>query len=179
MGWLALLVGVLVALLGVASVFLVLVGLPGTWLLLGLVLLIELIDGWWLVGEPAVTFAWWLLIACLGLAVVGEVLELVAGALGAKRGGASRRGMVFAAVGGIVGGIAGAPFGLVLGAFAGAVIGTFAGAVVGELGNPNTALGDTLRPATAASIGRILGTLVKLPIAIAVAVALSVAAFVP
>jgi hypothetical protein len=179
MAWIALLVAVLVTLAGAASLFLVVIGLPGTWLFLALALAIELLDHLWLDGERTVTFSWWLLAACTLFALVGEGLEFLAGALGAKHGGASRRGMVFAVVGGVLGGIAGTPFGLVIGAFVGATVGTFLGAVVGELGTPGTELRATLRPATSASIGRILGTLSKLPIAVAVWVALSVAAFVP
>jgi len=178
MDWIAVLVAVLVVLAGALSVFLVVIGLPGTWLLLGLALLIELVDHWWLEGEAPVTFSWWLLGACTVLALIGELLEFLAGALGAKRGGASRRGMALAVVGGVVGGIVGVPFGLIVGAFFGAVLGTFLGAVIGELTRPGTELRDTLRPAIGASIGRVLGTLAKLPIAIAVWVALSVAAFV-
>lgn len=179
MDWIALLIALLVTLAGAASLFLVVVGLPGTWLLLALALTIQLTDHLWLEDAQANTFAWWLLIACTVLAAIGELLELLAGALGAKHGGSSRRGMVYAVVGGVLGGIVGAPFGLVVGAFVGAILGTFLGAILGEMMSPGTELRDTLRPATGASIGRILGTLSKLPVAVAVWVTLSIAAFLP
>ena len=61
-----------------------------------------------------------------------------------------------------------------------AVIGTFAGAIMGELsGDESTTVRDTLKPATGATIGRILGTLSKLPIAMAIWAALTTAAFWP
>jgi uncharacterized protein YqgC (DUF456 family) len=179
MGWIAYLVAFSLTLLGALSVFAVVIGLPGPWLLIALAVGIELSDHLWSGELHPVTFGWWVLGTCLALAALGELLEFLAGALGAKRGGSSRRGMFWAVVGGIVGGIVGAPFGLVIGAFVGAAIGTFAGAVLGELGTPGRRFRETLRPATSASIGRILGTLSKLPIAVLVWITLSVAAFVP
>ena len=62
----------------------------------------------------------------------------------------------------------------------GAIVGTFVGAVAGELSSgTDTKVRDTLRPATGATIGRILGTLSKLPIAVAIWAGLSIAAFWP
>jgi uncharacterized protein YqgC (DUF456 family) len=179
LGWIAYLVAFSLTLLGALSVFAVVIGLPGTWLLIALAVGIELSDHLWSGELHPVTFGWWVLGTCVALAALGELLEFLAGALGAKRGGSSRRGMFWAVVGGIVGGIVGAPFGLVIGAFVGAAIGTFAGAVLGELGTPGRRFRETLRPATSASVGRILGTLSKLPIAVLVWITLSVAAFVP
>ena len=175
--WIVYLVAVLVFAAGGASVFLVAVGMPGTWALLALAVVVELSSGAWLpAGEQ--TFSWTLLGACLVLAIVGEILEAGAGALGAKHGGGSRRGMVLSMIGGIAGAIVGAPFGLLLGSMLGAVVGTFAGALIGELSHPDKEIGEAVRPATAATVGRILGTLSKLPIAIAVWIALTIAAFV-
>jgi uncharacterized protein YqgC (DUF456 family) len=179
MGWIAYLVAFSLTLLGALSVLAVVIGLPGTWLLIALAVGIELSDHLWSGELHPVTFGWWVLGTCLALAALGELLEFLAGALGAKRGGSSRRGMFWAVVGGIVGGLVGAPFGFVIGAFVGAAIGTFAGAVLGELGTPGRRFRETLRPATSASVGRILGTLSKLPIAVLVWITLSVAAFVP
>ena len=178
MAWISYLVAVIVFLSGAGSVFLVMIGLPGTWALLALAGLIELLDGLYLPGDESTTFSWWLLLGCVALAGIGELLELLAGALGAKKAGSSRRGMIASVIGGIVGAILGAPFGLILGSFCGAVVGTFAGAVLGEITHRDKGVTDTLRPAAGATVGRILGTLSKLPVAVAVWIALTVAAFV-
>lgn len=178
MVWIAFVVAVLVFVAGAASVFLVMIGLPGTWLLLALAGLIELADSLYLPADASTTFSWWLLLACVILAGIGELLELGAGAIGAKRAGSSRRGMIASVLGGVIGAIVGAPFGLIIGSFVGAVLGTFIGAVVGEMTAKDTRIEQTIRPATGATIGRILGTLSKLPVAIAVWIALTVAAFI-
>ena len=59
------------------------------------------------------------------------------------------------------------------------MLGTFAGAVIGELNDPEATVRDTLKPAAGASIGRIIGTVAKIPVAIAVWITLSIAAFWP
>lgn len=174
-------VATLFAVIGMACVVAVFFGLPGTWILLGIALGIELVDTLYLERYNPQTFAWWLLIACLLLALLGELLEFLAGALGARSAGSTRRGAIGAVVGGLVGALAGvfipAP---IVGSLIGAVIGTFLGAIAGELSGPEgKRLQQTFRPATGATIGRILGTLSKVPIAVAVWIALSVAAFWP
>ncbi|UCD75224.1 MAG: DUF456 domain-containing protein [Phycisphaerales bacterium] len=188
-------VGIFFFILGAGCVITVILGLPGSWMMLGLAVLIELIDGWWLPEESTTTFAWWLIIVCGLLAGVGEVLEFIAGVLGAKKGGASKRGMWGALIGGILGVFLGVGIGLpipiigsVIGSLIGAAIGTFAGAIIGELSAPPTEVdGETttatvrgsLKPATGATIGRVLGTLSKLPIAIIIWLVLTIAAFWP
>jgi uncharacterized protein YqgC (DUF456 family) len=174
-------VGVLFAIIGLACVASVVIGLPGTWILIGLALVIEMSDTLYLAPEREQTFQWWLLGVCVVLAAIGEGLEFIAGALGAKKAGSSRRGMV----GALIGGVAGAFLGIgipvpVVGSLIGAVIGTFAGAIAGEMtGHQTTTIGETIRPATGATVGRILGTLSKVPIAVIVWCALTVDAFWP
>ncbi|MBT8485434.1 MAG: DUF456 domain-containing protein [Phycisphaerae bacterium] len=176
---LIIIVGVLFAIISFACVLSVVVGLPGAWLILALALIIELTDTLYLEGV-AQTFPWWMLIAGGVLATIGEILEFGAGALGAKHAGSSRRGMVGALIGGIVGALAGLPIPIPLvGSLIGAVIGTFLGAMVAELSHPDRTMPQTLRPATGATIGRVLGTLSKVPIAVAIWAALVVAAFWP
>jgi len=91
---------------GLACLLAVLLSLPGTWILLGLAVIVELADGTYLPGEEPMTFGWMLLGICTGLAVLGEVIETGAGAAGAKLGGATRRGVIGAIVGGIAGAMA-------------------------------------------------------------------------
>ncbi|MCP3906049.1 MAG: DUF456 domain-containing protein [Planctomycetes bacterium] len=176
------LVGLLFTVAGLVCVATVVVGLPGAWMLIALAVVIEVIDGLWLSADGGQqTFEWWLLITCLGLAAVGEGLEFAAGALGAKKAGSSRRGMIGALVGGVLGALAGVAIPIpIFGSLIGAVVGTFVGAILGEMGAPEPpTMRDSLKPATGATIGRILGTLSKLPIAVAIWCALSVAAFWP
>jgi uncharacterized protein YqgC (DUF456 family) len=162
----------LFAVAGVAAALTVLVGLPGAWMVIGAAILIELIDGLWLPGSggAAVSFGWWPIGIAVALASVGELAELLAGALGARRAGSSRTGAVGAILGGLVGAVVGIPVPPpVLGALVCSILGTFVGAVLGELAaDAQTRVGDTVRPATGATIGRILGTLAKLPLAVAV-----------
>ncbi len=178
LAWIAWPVASIFTLLGLGCIVLMLVGLPGTWLMIGLAVLIDLIDGWWLASDDRPTFSILVLAISVVLSALGEVLEFIASALGAKQAGASRRGILGALAGSLAGAIAGTfllPIPLV-GTLAGAVIGSFAGAVLGEL-SAGRAIEHTVRPATGAAIGRVLGTLGKLPFSVAVWAILSVAAF--
>jgi uncharacterized protein YqgC (DUF456 family) len=180
MHWMLYVVAALFCLLGAACVAMVVVQLPGTWVLLGLAGLVEWLDRFWLPPDDPQTFGWWVLGGCLGLAVAGEIIEFIAGVLGAKRGGSSRRGMIGALVGGIAGIFVFTPlffFVPFLGAFLGAVLGTFVGALIGELSAAKHTLGGSMKPALAATIGRVIGTTSKIGIAMAMWVVLSVAAF--
>ena len=189
----AIIAGVIFSILGILCVFSIIFGLPGTWVFLALALLVEFLDQYW-TGGGTQTFSWWLLGVCLLLAVIGEILELFAGVLGAKKGGSSKRGIWGSFIGGLVGAVLGMAIPIpIIGSLIGALLGTFAGAVIGELTVPAAAMGDeggggeksvdmtrvrdTLEPATWAAIGRILGTLSKLPIAFTVWLALVIAYF--
>lgn len=139
MEWLVYLVAVLFSLLGLASLGLVALSLPGTWITLVLALVIELVDGYYMEGEDPTTFGWWLLGVCLVLALIGEALEFAAGAVGTKFGGGTKRGMIGAVIGGIAGAIVLTPLLPipVVGTLVGALVGTFAGAYFAEKTHPN------------------------------------------
>jgi uncharacterized protein YqgC (DUF456 family) len=178
--WSAIGVAILFALLGLVSLLSILLGLPGTWMLLGLAVLIELVDGVWLGGAPAVTFGWATLGVAALLSAVGEVIEAAAGAAGARWGGATRRGVVGAFVGGIVGaflltGLVPIP---VVGTLVGGLVGAFLGALLGEVTaeqrrHPN----ESLRAAVAAALGKLAGTFGKLAVGVVVWIVLVRAAF--
>jgi len=173
-------VGVFFSVAGAACVAAVIFGLPGSWILLGLAVVVELLDRYWLPEGDRQTFNWWLLGTCLLLAALGELLEFAAGALGAKTAGSSKYGVWGALIGGIVGAIAGIFIPVpIVGSLIGALLGSFAGAVVGELVWQKRALKDSLAPATGAAIGRVLGTLSKVPIALAIWLALAISVFWP
>jgi hypothetical protein len=166
------------ALIGAGGAFVVVIGLPGTWILLLLAGAMQLTDGYWRQGD-AHTFSWWTLGIGTGLALLGEALEFMAGVAGAKKGGASKRGMVGALIGGVVGAIIGASFGFGVGAIPGGFLGAALGAIIGELSHPHMTLEKSLKPATGAAAGRLAGTMMKLVLALIIWVGLSVAAFVP
>jgi uncharacterized protein YqgC (DUF456 family) len=165
MDWITIVVIVFFAIAAAICVLLALLGLAGTWIMIAIATGIELLDTYWGDGE---TWGWTTLGICVGLAIVGEIMELGAGALGVKVGGGSRRGMVGAIIGGIVGGIVLTPVIPipVIGTLIGAVIGTFAGAVIGEVTHKEPAtVGEVSKSATGATIGRILGVLGKTGVA--------------
>jgi len=112
----------LVSLSILAGIFMVPLGLPGTWVIaLGGVLysLFQPFDG----GSSSPVAVDLVLI---GLAVFGEVMELLVGTLGSKPLQVSNGAIACAFIGGIVGAIVGVPVFLV-----GSLIGLFIGAFVG------------------------------------------------
>ena len=185
--WLQYLVAALFLLLGAACVVLVVVQLPGGWILLGLAAVIEYCDRWYLPADgDQQTFGWWVLGGGLVMLIIGEIIEFIAAALGAAKGGSSKRGMWGALIGGIVGAFAFMPLfslvpvvGTIFGAFLGAVLGTFVGAMIGEFSGEEATVKGSMKPAIGATIGRIVGTTSKVGITIAVWLALSVSAFWP
>ena len=164
-------------LLGLLCVVLAVIGLPGLWVLLLLAGLVQLSDRW-LRPEGPHTFAAETLIGAVVLAIVAEVLEFAAGAAGAKRAGASKRGMLGAMIGGIAGAIFGAPFGLLIGSVIGGVLGSAIGAILGELSLPHQTLERSLKPAAGAAMGRLKGLAAKLVITCVIWIGLTVAAIV-
>ena len=182
MSWIGYVVATIFTLVGSVCTVIVAVGLPGTWIMLGLALVIEWTDRFYLELGHRQTFGWWLLLICLALAIFGEVLEFLAGAIGAKKAGSSRRGTIGALAGGLLGAIGGLwiPMPLI-GSLIGSFIGTFIGAMLGEWSQLEATASkrDSLKPAWGATAGRILGTVAKLPIAFAVWISLSIAAFWP
>lgn len=110
---------------------------------------------------------WGVVIALFLFAVVGELIELLTAALGAKRAGASKRGAILALIGSLVGGVIGMFVGIpipVIGPLVGAVlcggVGALAGAVLGEQWK-GRAMNESLRIGHAAFWGRLFGTLGK------------------
>ena len=110
-----------------------------------------------------------MLVLVVVLALLGELVELVAAAYGVKRAGGSRRGAILALVGSLIGGVVGIFVGgiipiPVVGSIAGAVlcagIGALVGAFLGEQWKGRN-LDDSLTIGTAAFFGRIFGTLGK------------------
>ena len=182
MEWLIYIVAFAFFLSGIACLFLVVVGLPGGWILLGLAGVVEYTDDLYLPAENTQTFDWWVLIACGVLLIIGEVIEFIAGVAGAKKGGASRRGMIGSIIGGILGAFIFTPiffFVPLFGTLLGAILGTFVGAIVGEMSGQDTSMKGSMKPALGATIGRVIGTVSKVGITITIWLTLTVSAFWP
>jgi uncharacterized protein len=120
-------------------------GLPGVPLIFGGIWLAAGVDHYKHLG------LWWLLgIAIVG--VVGMTVDLLAGALGAKRVGASPRAVWGALLGSVIGLFFGLP---------GLLLGPFLGALLGELAAGNSVLHST-HVGVNTWIGLIFGTMIKL-----------------
>src|SRR3954470_23043571 len=101
-------------------------GLPGLWVM------VAAVAGYAWVTTFNVYVGWPGLLTVLALAVVAEIAEFAAGSAGAKQAGGSRRAMVGAIVGALIGGflftplvpipIVGTIFGVCAGAFVGAAL---------------------------------------------------------
>jgi uncharacterized protein YqgC (DUF456 family) len=119
-------------------------------------------------ADQRVSISWWVVGTVFALAVLGEVIEAVAGAAGAAQAGGSRRAMVLGVAGSFIGGIVGAFVGLpvpVVGSVVAillfASLGALAGAVVGERWKGRD-WESSWKVGEASFWGRLLGTVGKL-----------------
>jgi len=167
--WLSILV-----LLNAMWLVLVLFGLPGNWLMV----LSTCLVAWWKWDQRV--FSGWTLIAIAALALLGELIEFLAGMLGARRSGASWRGSISAVFGAIFGALLGTfiipiPFlGTVIGASVGAGLAVWAIEVSrGELAE------HSLRRGVGAGIGQFVGITSKIMLGLAIWLVIAVAAFWP
>jgi uncharacterized protein len=154
--------------------FLVLLGLPGNWLMMVSTALVA-----WLYWDEGM-FSRWTLLAALGIAVLGEVLEFAAGAVGTKQAGGSRAGAFGALAGGLIGAAAGTfiiPI-PIIGSLVGACGGAFCGALAMELAGGRE-MEPAVRSGIGAGVGRFFGTVAKLVVGIAIWLVVAVAAFWP
>ena len=150
-----------------ASLASLLLGLPGTFFIVAAALLYG-----WATGFAAVQWSTvgWLFL----LAVVGEGFEFFAGAAGAAGERPSRRVMVGALAGGVVGGLAGTPVLFGMGSLLGALVGAFAGAALAVVSEGGT-MGSALSTGLAALRGRLLGFVLKAALAVMMLVVLAAA----
>jgi len=108
-----------------ASLLLIVFGLPGTWIIFILALIAAAIGDF-----QKITLM--VLLVLFGIALLGELMEFLAGYLGARKKGASRwasgSAIIFSFIGAIL--MSGIP--PVIGALIGAFLGAFLGAVLAE-----------------------------------------------
>jgi len=152
-GWvlfgLAILVGLLLDLLG----------LFGNWVILATITLAWVVTGFEHFHPLALAIM-------LVLAVLGEVLEAGAGAIGAQRFGGGRDAIIAAVLGGIVGGIVGTPVLPIIGTLIGACLGAFVGATALEYSSGRKGLRGAAWTGFGATLGRIGGMLAKFSVGI-------------
>jgi uncharacterized protein len=156
--------------------------LPGNWIIVGLTVLFAL----FVHLHSGAGISLWSAGVVVSLALLGELIELAAGAAGAAKSGGSRRGMILSMVGAMLASMAGASLGFfipipvvgpLIGAVAGGAVGAFAGAYAGESWKGRSE-DQRVAIGRAAMIGRVLGTVGKLGIGAIMVVVAAVAAFV-
>lgn len=135
--------------------------LPGTWLILAAAAGYD-----WYFGFQRFTWKW--LVALAAIAIVAEVFDALAGALMAKRAGASRQATIGAVLGGLIGMLALSIPVPIVGTIIGGIIGCFAGAVIGELSvRHDYAAGAKV--GLSAVVGRVFGLIAKTGAAMVIA----------
>jgi len=110
----------------------------------------------------------------VGLALLGELLELWLGFGLARRYGASPRAGWGALLGGLVGAVVGVPV-PVVGSVIGAILGCFAGATIFEYATTRTA-GTAVRAGWGALLGRVAASAAKVALGIVMTIVAIVAA---
>ena len=155
--------------------------LPGNWFIVALAALCA-----WLFPErpgDELGFTWVSVVILAVMAGLGEVVELVAGAAGAAKQGASRRAMTLSLVGAAIGSFGGAIIGVpipvigsLIAAVVGGALGAFAGAYLGEYWKGRLSH-ERLSISTGAMLGRIAGTIGKLIIGAAMVAYATVESF--
>lgn len=159
---------VLLILAVLAGWLLTLFNMPGNWVIVLAAVLFA-----WLVppDKSRLAIEWPWLVALGVLALLGELAELAASALGVARVGGSKRGAALAVAGSVVGSIVGAlvgfpvPFiGPIVGVLLFAAVGALAGAMLGEHWKGRS-LGESWQVGQGAFWGRLLGSLAKVTIA--------------
>jgi uncharacterized protein YqgC (DUF456 family) len=156
--------GIVLLLIAVAVGWLLtLFSLPGNWL----IVLAAALFAYFTPEDSPWDLGWGWVAALLILALVGEVIEFIAAALGVKKHGGSRRGALLAIVGSLAGAMLGAAVGLpipivgsVAGVILGASFGAMAGAMLGEAWI-GTSTEQRWRIGQGAFWGRLFGSLAK------------------
>jgi hypothetical protein len=138
---------ILVLLIGFFSI---LMGLPGTLVILFDVLVYALVTGFDRIGIK-------ILLVLVVISAIAESLEFLLGITWARRYGASKRGVTASIIGGVIGALLLTPVFLGLGALIGSFLGALLGAFVVEILNQKD-----LKPAARAGFGAMMGRLTGL-----------------
>lgn len=157
---------IVLALILLVSLFIIPLGLPGTWVMLAAGVGYSLL----LPGS----IGWFTLVIVLVIAVAAEVVEFMLAGTYAKKYGGSRRSAWGAIIGGMVGAIIGVPVpivGPIIGAFLGAFIGALAAEYSGGAG-----VEASTRVAWGALVGRAVAAAMKVGAGLVIAIWLVLAA---
>jgi uncharacterized protein YqgC (DUF456 family) len=138
---------ILVLLIGFFSI---LMGLPGTLVILFNVLVYALVTSFDKIGFK-------ILLVLVVISAIAESLEFLLGITWAKRYGTSKRGIAASLVGGVIGALLLTPVFLGLGALIGSFLGALLGAFVVEILNQRD-----FKPAARAGFGALMGRLTGL-----------------
>ena len=171
-GWLAITLLIVLIIVNAGGVVLVLLQLPGTWLIFASTMLV-----WLFLDEY---FSVWTVAALAVLAAVGELVEGLASAFGAKKRGASKRAIVMSIAGAVAGAIAGTvliPIPIV-GTIAGACAGSALGSMTGDRW-AGKAWHETIDAGKGAAVGRLWGTIGKVAVAVVMWLVVTVAVIAP
>lgn len=158
----------------------VLVMLPGLWLLTLAVLLANVIGYWmglWPGKDPLVS--WWVFGFILLCTLISDIVDWTAGVVGAKRMGGTKGAMIAAFVGGIIGVIAGTillPIPLV-GTLIGGATGAGLAAMLVQRTKPEQTWKQSAKVGAGASAGWFAAIVVKLILCTASALLLVIAAW--
>jgi len=152
--------------------------LPGNWMMVvAVAVFAALID-----EDGSIGIGWPVVFGLFAMALVGELIELGSGAVGAARAGGSKRGAVLAVFGSMVGSLAGAfalipipVVGPVIGILLGASVGALGGAMLGEWWKGRD-LEESWQVGHNAFWGRLLGTLGKTTVGLVMIAVAAVAA---
>jgi len=151
----------------VAGLVLIPLGLPGLWVMVGVLLVYG-----WMSDFRSLSVA--LIAIVLGLALVGEIIESWLGFRFAKRYGGSNRSGWGALIGGIVGAIVGVPV-PVIGSVIGAFLGSFLGAALFEY-SASRRLDVATRAGWGSVVGRASAAAAKIALGVIIAVIAAFAA---
>ncbi len=138
-----------------AGLLLDLVGLFGNW-----VILCAVGCAWLLTGFDH--FGGWAIVTLFVLAILGEVVEMIAASFGATKFGGSKGAAISAMIGCIAGAIVGSPMMPLVGTLAGACVGAFVAAAAYEAAFMRKNLQGSVKTGFGAALGKIGGMLGKL-----------------
>jgi uncharacterized protein YqgC (DUF456 family) len=146
-----------------AGWLLTVLAMPGNWLIVASAAVYACL----VPADSRLAIGWNVVAVLAGLAILGEIVELVAGAMGVAKAGGSRRSAVLALIGSLVGAFVGVVVGVpipLIGSLVAAVLfaglGALGGAMLGESWKGRS-LDQSLQVGKAAFWGRVFGTLAK------------------
>lgn len=152
----------------IAGLALDLVGLFGNWVILAALVVVWIATGFDHFGPVSLV-----LLVCLAL--LGEAVEALAAAAGARKFGATKGAMVAAIAGCIAGSVIGTGFMPIVGTLAGACFGAFAAAVVYQYAVTRNKTQEALWTGFGAALGMVTGLFAKFMIGLVMLIVAAVA----